>query len=142
MKPARTNTGNQDLDLASKRNNIWGHLRNSQALGMVRTRFRKTSARRSLSVSLITSRQQKNGTRESFKPGCRAISITAFIGTYPAEATLMSLRLTAPGQVWHKNRFVTGLGKTDVSNIALLNQIADRADGIFDRHRCILAHLI
>ena len=38
--------------------------------------------------------------------------------------------------------FGVDVGKTDVSNIALLNQIADRADGIFDRHRWILAHLI
>ena len=37
--------------------------------------------------------------------------------------------------------FSVDVGKTDVSNIALLNQIADRADGIFDRHRWILAHL-
>ena len=38
--------------------------------------------------------------------------------------------------------FGVELGKADVPNIALLNQIADRADGIFDRNCWIPAHLI
>ena len=38
--------------------------------------------------------------------------------------------------------FGVDVGKADVLNIALLNQIADRADGILDRYRWILAHLI